>query len=186
MPLFNKKDEEASLKELAGEGFPEKVSKAFQKAADEMNCVIWSRVPGKATTTAIDEGYNLKPFYIHGKSCDWGPMAGFACQLPALNKSGIGKMPYNLEEHLNSLNWLKKKQAEGVADWDKQHSDQTRIDRQVKYRNMHIADSLFLPLTISDARKQVLIDQKYLRAEGSDYNIIDENNIVGIAQDKDE
>ena len=78
-------DEEASLKELAGEGFPEKVSKAFQKAADEMNCVIWSRVPGKATTTAIDEGYNLKPFYIHGKSCDWGSMAGFACQLPTLN-----------------------------------------------------------------------------------------------------
>ena len=31
---------------LAEEGFPKKVSEAFQKAADELNCVIWSRVPG--------------------------------------------------------------------------------------------------------------------------------------------
>ncbi|MEM9090447.1 MAG: anthrax toxin-like adenylyl cyclase domain-containing protein, partial [Cyanobacteria bacterium P01_F01_bin.53] len=93
-------------KKLAGEGFPPKVSRAFQKAADELNCVIWSRVPGKACTTLIDEGYNLKPFYVHGKSCDWGPMAGFICQLPALNKSGTSKIDYNLKEHLNSLKWL--------------------------------------------------------------------------------
>ncbi|WP_299493381.1 anthrax toxin-like adenylyl cyclase domain-containing protein [Acaryochloris sp. IP29b_bin.137] len=148
---------------LVKEGFPEQVSKAFQKAADELNCVIWSRVPGKACTTLIDEGYNLKPFYVHGKSCNWGPMAGFVCQLPALNKAGTSKMAYNLKEHINSLVWLVSTQA-------------TERERD------KVADSLFLPLVISDKRKQELLNSGFL----PNHKKIGNDLIFGIAQDKDE
>ncbi|WP_413167904.1 anthrax toxin-like adenylyl cyclase domain-containing protein [Capilliphycus salinus ALCB114379] len=147
---------------LVEEGFPKKVSEAFQKAADQLNCVIWSRVPGKACTTLIDEGYNLKPFYVHGKSCNWGPMAGFVCQLPVLNKAGTSKMAYNLKQHINSLEWLEKIQ--------KREKEQDKV-----------ADSLFLPLLISDKRKQELITDGFL----PNHKIIDNNLICGIAQDKD-
>ena len=148
---------------LAQEGFPTKVSQAFQKTADQLNCVVWSRVPGKACTTLIDEGYNLKPFYVHGKSCDWGPMAGFVCQLPALNKSGTSKMAYNLKEHIESLVWLIATQ--------RTEKDQDKV-----------ADSLFLPLVISEARKQELIDSDFL----PNHDIVAPGLICGIAQDSDE
>lgn len=165
--------------ELLKQGFPKEVSKAFQKAADEMNCVIWSRVPGKACTTLIDEGYNLKPFYVHGKSCDWGPMAGFVCQLPALNKSGASKMAYNLKEHLNSLKWLDEKQEEAVRAWNKEHQGEPDISDENKYREMGVAKSLFLPLSISEARKQELINKNFL----PHHKIISPDLICGIAQD---
>ena len=106
------KPQKIDFKALEKQGFPERVSKAFQKAADELNCVILSRVPGVATTTLIDEGYNLKPFDIKGKSCNWGPMAGFVCQLPVLNKAGTKKMIGNLNAHVKSLKKLKNKQKE--------------------------------------------------------------------------
>lgn len=165
-PLPTTKAVKAGYSELLKEGFPTKVSKAFQKAADELNCVIWSRVPGKACTTLIDEGYNLKPFYVHGKSCNWGPMAGFVCQLPALNKSGASKMDYNLKEHLNSLKWLEEIR--------KREREQDKV-----------ADSLFLPLSISDKRKNELTNSEdFLGKEGVDYHQIDNGLVVGIAQDK--
>ena len=148
---------------LAQEGFPKKVSQAFQKTADQLNCVVWSRVPGRACTTLIDEGYNLKPFYVHGKSCNWGPMAGFVCQLPALNKSGTSKMAYNLKEHIESLVWL-------IA------TQRTERDRE------KVANSLFLPLVISEARKQELLDSGFL----PNHNIVAPGLICGIAQDRDE
>ncbi|MEO1348599.1 MAG: anthrax toxin-like adenylyl cyclase domain-containing protein [Cyanobacteria bacterium J06635_15] len=145
---------------LAEEGFPKKVSKAFQKTADKLNCVVWSRVPGRACTTLIDEGYNLKPFYVHGKSCNWGPMSGFVCQLPALNKSGTSKMAYNLKEHMSSLAWLL---AVGATE---QEQDK-------------VADSLYLPLVISDARKQELLGNGTL----PNRSVIAPDLICGIAQD---
>lgn len=146
---------------LVEEGFPTKVSKAFQKTADEMNCVVWSRVPGKACTTLIDEGYNLKPFYVHGKSCNWGPMAGFVCQLPALNKSGASKMAYNLDEHKKSLIWLDKILK--------------REREEVK-----VATSLFLPLVISENRKEELLKSGFL----PNHQTIGTDFICGIAQDR--
>lgn len=145
---------------LIQEGFPRRVSQAFQKTADKLNCVVWSRVPGRACTTLIDEGYNLKPFYVHGKSCNWGPMAGFVCQLPALNKSGTSKMAYNLKEHMSSLAWL-------IA-------TQTTEQEQDK-----VADSLYLPLVISDARKQELLGNGTLLNR----SVITPDLICGIAQD---
>ena len=165
-PLPTKTVVNADYDELAKEGFPKEVSKAFQKAADQLNCVIWSRVPGKACTTLIDEGYNLKPFYVHGKSCNWGPMAGFVCQLPALNKAGTSKMDYNLKEHLNSLKWLKE-------------------IRKKERGQDKVADSLFLPLSISDKRKKELTNSEdFLGKEGIDYHEINNDLVVGIAQDK--
>lgn len=180
-PLPTTKAVKAGYDELLTEGFPTKVLKAFQKAADELNCVIWSRVPGKACTTLIDEGYNLKPFYVHGKSCNWGPMAGFVCQLPALNKKGASKIAYNLKEHLNSLTWLDEKQAEAVRAWNKEHQGEPDISDENKYREMGVTDSLFLPLSISEARKKELLDSGFL----PDHKTINNDLACGIAQDKD-
>lgn len=180
-PLPTKTVVNADYDELAKEGFPKEVSKAFQKAADELNCVFWSRVPGKACTTLIDEGYNLKPFYVHGKSCNWGPMAGFVCQLPALNKKGASKIAYNLKEHLNSLTWLEEKQAEAVRDWNKEHQGEPDISDENKYREIGVSDSLFLPLSISEARQKELLDSGFL----PDHETINNDLVCGIAQDKD-
>ena len=145
---------------LAQEGFPRRVSQAFQRTADKLNCVVWSRVPGRACTTLIDEGYNLKPFYVHGKSCNWVPMSGFVCQLPALNKAGTSKMAYNLKEHMSSLAWLIATQA------TEQEQDK-------------VADSLYLPLVISDARKQELLGNGTL----PNHSVITPDLICGIAED---
>jgi hypothetical protein len=201
------------INSLAKEGFPEKVSNAFQKAADELNCVILSRVPGKACTTMIDEGYNLKPFYIHGKSCNWGPMAGFVCQLPALNKAGTSSMDFNLKEHLSSLKWLKDKQNENLKEVKiellkikDRNLFNAKFEEVINYtpsplsllstpedllktmeflelKTPSIASSLFLPLTISDARKAHLIEAKYLGEENKDYKLLDDGSIIGIATD---
>lgn len=180
-PLPTKTVVKADYDELAKEGFPRKVSEAFQKTADELNCVIWSRVPGKACTTLIDESYNLKPFYVHGKSCNWGPMAGFVCQLPALNKKGASKMAYNLKEHRNSLTWLGEKQAEVVRDWNKENRGEPDISDENKYREMGVSDSLFLPLSISETRQKELLDSGFL----PDHKTISNDLVCGIAQDKD-
>jgi len=184
-PLPSKTFVNAGYTDLAGEGFPKKVSEAFQKAADELNCVIWSRVPGKVCTTLIDEGYNLKPFYVHGKSCNWGPMAGFVCQLPALNKAGASKMIYNLNEHVNSLKWLSEKQVESIRRWEKENKGKLGITNEAKYREMGVAKSLFLPLSISDKwKKELTNSEDSLGKEGVDYHKINNDLVVGLAQDK--
>jgi len=220
--LPNSADTKQALNKLVEKGFPKKVSDAFQKAADELNCVILSRVPGAAATTMIDEGYDLKPFYIHAKSCDWGPMAGFVCQLPAINKAGSEKLDYNLNEHILSLIWLEKKQAEYLSRLKQELRNKLKADGGAAFLQAYhkiikqepgagefqlspvhspedlleslefsdleappIADSLFLPLSISDARKDTLIQDNYLGTLGTDYKKIGDSQIIGIAQDKD-
>lgn len=61
---------------------------AFQKVADEKQCVIISRAVGKWATGLIEEGYASKGYHIKSKSCDWGPMAGFICTDPRFTKLG--------------------------------------------------------------------------------------------------
>jgi hypothetical protein len=56
---------------------------------------VSSRLPGGAGLDLMEENYDLKGFQIKAKSCDWGPMAGFICQLPFLNKEGYDKIAYN-------------------------------------------------------------------------------------------
>ena len=63
---------------LGVHGFPAKVGEAFLQNADTLKSVILTRLPGKAATGLIDDGYCLKSFSVHAKSCNRGPMAGGA------------------------------------------------------------------------------------------------------------
>lgn len=87
--------------QLIGEGFPESVTTCFVLTADRVKGVVMSRAPGPAATGLIAYGQDLKGYYIKAKSCDWGPMAGFVCQLPPLNKSGPDWIKFNYEQNLH-------------------------------------------------------------------------------------
>ncbi len=91
----------ATTEQMRAEGFPEGLQTAFKTTAEEMNCVILSRVPGGATTELIAAGHDLKGFFIKAKSCDWGPMTGFLCQVPAFNKKGVRGIKHNAEQNVN-------------------------------------------------------------------------------------
>ncbi len=108
IPTFPRREVYFSEKELEAHGFPAEVSKAFLRTADDTNCVVMSRAPGGAGTELIRHGYDLKGFLIKAKSCNWGPMAGFLCQIPALNKYGSKKIAYNYKNHKKYLEYRKK------------------------------------------------------------------------------
>jgi len=76
---------------------------AFQHVANTMKTVIVSRAVGMSCRAQIEEGYSMKDFRIHGKSCDFGPMAGFVCMDPRLNKKGMAGLEYNAKAHLTAL-----------------------------------------------------------------------------------
>ena len=86
----------ATITELNNEGFSDVMIISFVKAAVCTQTIISSRTPGGAGLDLINTGYDLKGFQIKAKSCDWGPMAGFICQLPFLNKAGSAKISYNV------------------------------------------------------------------------------------------
>jgi hypothetical protein len=97
---------EPQLKEMAEEGFPPYMVQAFLLAATQTKTIISSRTPGGAGIDLIAANYDLKGFQIKCKSCDWGPMAGFICQLPFFNKSGFENIEYNtkyIKAYLASL-----------------------------------------------------------------------------------
>ena len=66
---------------FAEQGFTSDLCKAFQLAANELHMVVLSRVPGGSCTDLIAAGHDLKGHFIKAKSCDFGPMSGFLCQL---------------------------------------------------------------------------------------------------------
>lgn len=69
-------------------GMPYPHAKKFLHIAKMQRCIIMVRATGKTCLTLLQEGYDTKGFRIHGKSCDWGPMAGFVLRDPRLNKYG--------------------------------------------------------------------------------------------------
>lgn len=98
MPLKTATDEQ-----LRDEGISSAHAQSFLAAAKQEDCVILTRTPGKACLGPLAEGYDAKGFHIKGKSCDWGPMAGFLCVEPFFNKNGVGGAAGNLKAHLHSL-----------------------------------------------------------------------------------
>lgn len=82
---------------LKAQGFPPKMTQAFLDTATATDCVVMTRVPGGATTDKINARYDLKGYFIKAKSCDWGPMAGFLCESPALNKKGADNLFSNAD-----------------------------------------------------------------------------------------
>jgi hypothetical protein len=93
----------ATGEQLRNEGISSVHAQSFLAAAKQEDCVILTRTPGKACLGPLTEGYDAKGFHIKGKSCDWGPMAGFLCVEPFFNKNGVGGAAGNLKAHLHSL-----------------------------------------------------------------------------------
>lgn len=63
-------------------------AQAFMRIARQQNCVISSRELGAVCTGLAEEGYDSKGFRIKGKTCNFGPMAGFVCRNPNFSKRG--------------------------------------------------------------------------------------------------
>lgn len=116
--------------EMEEYGFPWDVTNAFLLTADEVHSVVMSRVPGKAATGLIDEGYDLKGMYIKAKSCDWGPMAGFVCELPPFNKKGVDGIDFNVKK----INDYKNNFTNGTI------TGSTLDDSQNPYTHLKISD----------------------------------------------
>lgn len=99
MPLTLRSGEEA----LNKVGFPVSHGPPILGVAKAVETVILSRAVGPVCQMLIEERYDTKSFRIHGKSCDWGPMAGFVCRDPRLNKKGLLNARYNTKEHIKAL-----------------------------------------------------------------------------------
>lgn len=86
-------------------GMPVRHKDAFLTVACSrgMECVIIVRATGPTCLGPLEEGYDTKGYRIHGKSCDWGPMAGFVMRDPRLNKYGMGKAGFNRDKHREAL-----------------------------------------------------------------------------------
>jgi len=84
-------------------GFPRSHGRPILMIAQSEDCVILSREVGVVCTGLIEAGYDTKGYRIHTKSCTWGPMAGFVCVDPRLNKAGNQKVEYNTKETLHAL-----------------------------------------------------------------------------------
>ncbi len=96
-----------TISDLYGkEGIPEEHAKVFLKVAKEKNVVIMTRTPGSACGMLLKQNYDAKSFWVKSKSCDWGPMAGFVCLDPLLNKSSIDGALDNLDYAHKSLTEL--------------------------------------------------------------------------------
>jgi hypothetical protein len=84
-------------------GMPQSHKQAFLMVANQEKCVIMVRATGPTCHGLLDEGYDTKGYRIHGKSCDWGPMAGFVMRDPKLNKYGLGKEKFNRDKHREAI-----------------------------------------------------------------------------------
>lgn len=80
-------------------GMPDAHAEQFKTVAERQRCVIVCRAVGPTCRQLLEQGYDTKGFRIHGKSCDWGPMAGFVLRDPRLNKAGMGKVDFNRHAH---------------------------------------------------------------------------------------
>lgn len=84
-------------------GMPFEHKAAFLAVARDQKCVIIVRKTGPTCHGPLAEGYDTKGYRIHGKSCDWGPMAGFVLRDPRLSKYGLAKAGFNHEKHMEAL-----------------------------------------------------------------------------------
>lgn len=84
-------------------GMPMPHMQAFLTVAVQEKCMISVRATGPTCHGLLAEGYDTKGYRIHGKSCDWGPMAGFVLRDPRLNKYGTSKAGFNREKHLEAI-----------------------------------------------------------------------------------
>lgn len=157
------KDKQCDPKEainaaFADEGFPLTVCRAFQGAANQTKMAISSRVPGASCGRLIDERYDLKGYFIKAKSCNWGPMAGFLCQLPPFNKSGAAQMLDNAKANEKTYHLINKV-VKFAAEKDRPPNDAEEV-ALVQDHGTEVAfekgTTPFVHLKISDARRKEL------------------------------
>jgi hypothetical protein len=179
---------------LRKQGFPDHISRAFLHTADadmlldpqrSHASVVLTRVPGTAATGLIADGYALKSFFVHAKSCDWGPMAGFVAFLPALNKKGPAGIKSNLKSHLETIKWFQDFAAEQV----KVLRAKTKTTGKLYTHDskQEIPSSPFIPLVLTKqafGRLQPLNNKDYYFDQGSCLKF-SSNSYVGIARNKD-
>ena len=95
-------------------GVPPEHEAAIQSVADGQLTIIGSREIGSPLPTGdsavgvqpLQWGYDTKGYRIHGKSCNWGPMAGFVLRDPVLSKKGAnfkGKQEHAHQEALRDV-----------------------------------------------------------------------------------
>lgn len=75
----------------------------FKQVAKSEESIVVSRAVGPTCTMLIEEGYAMKGFRIHGKSCNWGPMAGFVVRDPRISKKGLAGAKDNRKAHTQAL-----------------------------------------------------------------------------------
>ena len=147
---------------FAGEGFPLPVCRAFQAAANKTKMAILSRVPGGSCGRLIDERYDLKGYFIKAKSCNWGPMAGFLCQLPPFNKAGAAKMAENAKANDKTYELINKV-VQFAAEKGRPPNDKEEVDLVQDHSKTFVfekASTPFVHLKISDARKREIEAEK--------------------------
>lgn len=84
-------------------GFPPAHAQAFQTVANLENCAISSRELGRVGRQLVEEGYDSKGFRIKGKTCNFGPMAGFVCRNALYNKRGAAHAVEQEQAHRHAL-----------------------------------------------------------------------------------
>lgn len=100
---LNMKIKKIDFAHLQTLGFPQLHAEAFLTIAQNTQCVISTRTPGSVCELLLRQGYDAKSFFIKSKSCNWGPMAGFLCLDPLMNKNLMKGAFSNLKETLHSL-----------------------------------------------------------------------------------
>ncbi len=129
--------------QLRNEGISSAHAQSFLEVARSQDCIILTRTPGKACLGPLEDGYDAKGFHIKGKSCNWGPMAGFICAEPFFNKSGADGAQSNLNAHVSSL----------TQDFERLRNSQ--------YKGPPVYAGL-VQLEITEARRAWLLANKYI------------------------
>ncbi|GEM_PF-1611577 len=96
-------------------GVPPEHEAALQNVADSQHTIIGSREIGSALHSGdsavgvqpLQWGYDTKGYRVHGKSCNWGPMAGFVLRDPVLSKKGASFKAKQEHAHQEALRDLK-------------------------------------------------------------------------------
>lgn len=161
---------------LKDKGFTEAMTLAFLNTAKETNTIVSSRVPGKACTELIDQGYDLKGFQIKSKSCDWGPMAGFLCQLPFFNKAGFSKIAYNAGYIAVYL--------EGIDGFDGTKKTIDELNLAISQIKSAVVETLETPVPTNEQELYNAVINKVFRFFNEDYQKLSKTNVYVLSDDE--
>jgi hypothetical protein len=153
MEFSNGRDQRIGPSHLVG--FPQLHCEAFLRFAEVRREVIMFRDVGIQCMGLIEDGFGMKGFRIDTKSCNWGPMAGFVCMDPRLNKSGREKEKFNREQTEHAIEGRVTNLGGGVA----LEARYAVIDGQTQTTEWAAKAR---PIVISEGRVRWLVDNGFL------------------------